>query len=99
MIEGHNTSAFEQITQEEYEVFGAGLFDLKKTTDVIENLEKRRENVLKGGVNCIPFPFKRFRTEIPGVEQSQYVVITANQKTGKSNRKFPICVQCAGLLF
>ena len=84
MIEGHNSSTFEQITQEEYETFGAGLFDLKKTTDVIENLEKRRENVLKGGVNCIPFPFSRFRAEVPGVEQSQYVVITANQKTGKS---------------
>jgi len=85
MIEGHNTSSFEQITQEEFEAYGLVLDDLKKTSDVISNLEKRRENVLKGGVNCIPFPFVRFRNEVPGVEQSQYVVVTANAKVGKSN--------------
>ena len=85
MISGHNASSFEQITQEEYEAYGLGLSDLRKTSDVISNLEKRRENVLKGGVNCIPFPFRRFRSEVPGVEQSQYVVVTANAKVGKSN--------------
>ena len=85
MITGHNASSFEQITQEEFEAYGLVLDDLKKTSDVIANLEKRRENVLKGGVNCIPFPFARFRNEIPGVEQSQYVVVTANAKVGKTN--------------
>ena len=50
---------------------------------VIDNLERRRENVISGGVNCIPLPFERFRQDIPGIEQGQYVVVTANQKTGK----------------
>ena len=80
MISEHNPTSFVQITQEEYEAYGVELSDLRKTSDVISNLEKRRENVLKGGVNCIPFPFKRFRNEIPGVEQAQYVVVTANAK-------------------
>jgi len=53
--------------------------------DVIANLEKRRENVLSGGVNCIPLPFERFRAEIPGIEQEQYVIVSANQKVGKTN--------------
>lgn len=57
----------------------------KSTDSVIDNLVRRRENVLNGGVNCIPLPFERFRNEIPGIEQGQYVVITANQKTGKTN--------------
>lgn len=57
---------------------------LKSTAEVINNLEERRQNVLSGGVNCVPLPFERFRREIPGIEQGQYVVITANQKTGKT---------------
>lgn len=84
MITNTNPTSFEQITPEEYEMYAAGLECFTKMNDVIGNLEKRRENVLKGGVNCIPFPFSRFRSEVPGVEQGQYVVITANQKTGKS---------------
>lgn len=53
--------------------------------NVIEGLEVRRQNVLNGGTNCIPLPFPRFRTEIPGIEQGQYVIVSANQKTGKTN--------------
>jgi len=52
--------------------------------DVIKSIEKRRQNALNGGVNCIPLPFKRFRREIPGIEQGQYILVTANQKSGKS---------------
>lgn len=85
MITGDKPTTFEQITPEEYQMFASGLEGLTKMSDVIGNLEKRRENVLRGGVNCIPFPFERFRSEVPGVEQGQYVVITANQKVGKSN--------------
>lgn len=51
---------------------------------VIGDLEKRRENVLTGGINCIPLPFPRFRSEVPGIEQEQYVVITASNKVGKT---------------
>lgn len=50
----------------------------------IEWLIKRRENVIKGNVNCIPLPFRRFSTQIPGIEQGQYVVVTASTKAGKT---------------
>lgn len=81
MIKGVNPS------DKEFEIierFGSELSDLATTGLVIDNLEERRRNVAKGGVNCIPLPFERFRSEVPGIEQGQYVVITANQKTGKT---------------
>lgn len=46
--------------------------------------ELRRERVIQGKYNCLPFPFERFRKVYPGVEQSKYICITANQKVGKS---------------
>lgn len=81
MIKGVNP------TEKEFEIieqFGSELSDLENIGSVIDNLEERRKNLMKGGVNCIPLPFERFRSEIPGIEQGQYVVITANQKTGKT---------------
>lgn len=83
MISGSNTTEkdfdFEDIERCASELSGPSSVD-----DVISNLNRRRENAIKGGVNCIPLPFERFRSEIPGVEQGQYVVISAVQKTGKS---------------
>ena len=38
---------------------------------VIEGLTTRRENVLNGGINCIPFNLPRFEEELPGVEKKQ----------------------------
>ena len=64
----------------------------ESTDAVIENLERRRNNALNGGVNCIPLPFSRFRSEIPGIEQGQYWIITANQKVGKTNLADFLCV-------
>lgn len=83
MIEGTNSSKI-SLTLEEFNEYAKGLNSLSSTDEVIDNLRKRRENVLSGGVNCIPLPFKRFRNELPGIEQGQYVVVSANQKTGKS---------------
>jgi hypothetical protein len=82
MMEGANKTV---ITEEEYEQFATDLKCSSTTKDVIGNLIERRENLLKGGVNCIPLPFSRFRSEIPGIEQGQYVLVTANQKCGKTN--------------
>ena len=47
---------------------------------VINNLEERRNNILSGNINSIPSPFKRFRNDFIGIEQSQYVVVTAPTK-------------------
>ncbi len=84
MIEGFNSTEVEYQSIEDYELAGSCLEGLSKIDDVLNNLETRRENVMKGGVNCIPFPFQRFKSEVPGVEQGQYIVVTANQKTGKT---------------
>lgn len=51
---------------------------------VINNLEERRNNILNGNINSIPSPFKRFRDDFVGIEQGQYVVITAPTKGSKS---------------
>lgn len=82
MIEGANKTS---LTDEEFEQYATGLNCASTTNDVIGRLIERRENLLNGGVNCIPLPFERFRSEIPGIEQGQYAVITANQKVGKTN--------------
>ena len=84
MIEGTNSSTI-QISDEEYQEFGVNLRGPTSTEAVIDGLIERRNNVLSGGVNCIPLPFTRFRNEVPGIEQGQYIVVTANQKCGKSN--------------
>ena len=51
---------------------------------VIEDLKERKRTVLNGGINCIPLPFKRFQAEIPGLEQEQYIILTASTKAGKT---------------
>ena len=79
MIEGFNPSTL-NLSDEEFSQFAERLSDAADYKEVLENLKKRRENALNGGVNCIPFPFVRFRSEVPGVEQGQYVICSANQK-------------------
>lgn len=46
----------------------------------IQRLRDRRQRVLDGKYNCIPFPFSRFKKLFPGLEQEKFLVITANQK-------------------
>lgn len=56
-----------------------GLFDRALAT-----IEENKERVESGLVNAIPHNFTRFRDEFPGVERKSYILITANQKVGKS---------------
>lgn len=51
---------------------------------VIQNLKSKRENVIKGNVNCIPSPFKTFRTDFIGTEQECYYIVTGQQKSAKT---------------
>lgn len=51
---------------------------------VHNNLKNRRERILSGKVNCIPWGLKRFETQSPGIEQGKYYLITANSKVGKT---------------
>lgn len=48
-----------------------------------ENL-LRKKRLEEGKYNCLPFPFRRFRKIYPGFERSKFILITANQKVGKS---------------
>lgn len=50
----------------------------------MDSLENRRRRILEGGVNCIPSPFKRFKEDFCGIEQSTYYVVTSFTKGGKS---------------
>lgn len=49
-----------------------------------KEFKEKRQHVLEGNINCIPFPFKRFRKELPGIERKKNYIITANSKVGKT---------------
>lgn len=51
---------------------------------IISRLEERRQKILGGGVNCIPLPFRRFRNDLPGLEQGCYYLISGSTKSGKT---------------
>lgn len=53
--------------------------------NALKQLEERRQRILDGGLNCIPSPFKRFRGDFPGLEQSQYLCVTSYTKGGKTS--------------
>lgn len=55
-----------------------------KLKNDIQRLRNRRQRVLDGKYNCIPFPFPRFRKLFPGIEQEKFIIVTASQKIGKS---------------
>lgn len=55
-----------------------------KFDKVIHNLKERKKRIEEGLYNCIPFPFPRFSSLLPGTERSKYIIITASQKIGKS---------------
>jgi hypothetical protein len=47
-------------------------------------IQDRRERLLSGKINCIPWGLSRFEEESPGIEQGKYYLITANSKVGKT---------------
>ena len=51
---------------------------------VVAQIEKNKKLREEGKHIVIPFPFKRFTEEIPGIQQGVYYLISANQKTGKT---------------
>lgn len=44
----------------------------------LNDLKRRRDRVLSGKINCIPWGLPRFECESPGIEQGKYYLITAN---------------------
>lgn len=53
-------------------------------TRLYEKIDSRREKILKGGINCIPLPFPRFRKDWPGIEQEKIYLISGGTKSAKS---------------
>lgn len=81
MISGTNKSSGINV---QYNQFTDKPGDYTDPNTVFKSLVARRKNIEDGGVNCIPLPFDRFRAEVPGIEQGQYVVVTASTKAGKT---------------
>jgi hypothetical protein len=55
---------------------------------VFGTLVERRDRILSGKINCIPWSLPRFEEENPGIEQGKYYLVSANSKVG--NYKFDI---------
>ena len=57
---------------------------MSRFEEVIQDIKDRRQRAIDGKYNCLPLPSIRFRNIFPGLEQERYLLITANQKVGKS---------------
>jgi hypothetical protein len=49
---------------------------------VYEQIVNRRERLLDGKINCIPWGLPRFEQENPGIEKGKYYLLSANSKIG-----------------
>ena len=50
----------------------------------INDIQQRRNKILKGEINCIPSRFTRFSNDFIGIEQACYTIITSGTKGGKT---------------
>lgn len=51
---------------------------------VFKTLKENKINIEEGRVNCIPWPISGMRKIVPGIRQGKYYLMTAQQKTGKT---------------
>jgi len=72
--------------------------NLTLVEETINFLEKRRDNLLNGGINSIPTPFSKFAQDFVGLEPSTYYLCTSYTKGGKtqfiSNLLFEALLYC-----
>lgn len=47
---------------------------------VYQSIIDRRDRLLNGLENCIPWGLPRFEQVLPGIEQGKYYLVTANSK-------------------
>lgn len=52
--------------------------------EIKSSLIESRNVILNGGVNCIPSPFTRFRSEFPGIRKKCYYLISGATKSAKT---------------
>lgn len=84
MVEGNRPAAPREDPFARRDAMAAGAYRAADTASAVEELRRRRDNAVGGGANCIPFSDPHLRASVPGVEQEQYVVVTAGTKTGKT---------------
>lgn len=51
---------------------------------VLTKLHDRRERIVQGKINCIPWGLPRFEMFNPGIEKAKYYLLTASSKIGKT---------------
>jgi hypothetical protein len=49
-----------------------------------ESIVNKRERLLNGKINCIPWNLPRFERQCPGIEQGKYYLVTAASKAAKT---------------
>lgn len=53
-------------------------------TRVHGQIKNRRDRILNGKINCIPWNLPRFEQECPGIEQGKFYMVTAASKAAKT---------------
>jgi hypothetical protein len=48
---------------------------------VYNDLVEKRNRILSGKINCIPWNLPRFENELPGIEQGKYYLVSANSNS------------------
>lgn len=50
----------------------------------LQSVIDKRERIISGKVNCIPWGLPRFERSNPGIQKGKYYLLTANSKVGKT---------------
>lgn len=50
---------------------------------VLNILKEKRDRILSGKINCIPWGLPRLEKELAGIEQGKYYLLSANSKVGR----------------
>jgi hypothetical protein len=57
---------------------------LELLNSIKSQLVEKKRKVEEGGINCIPFPFERFRRFFPGIQLGRLFVVTGATKSSKT---------------
>ena len=52
--------------------------------NILQDIKRKKQNLLEGKLNVFPYPFPKLKTHIPGWERGHYIIVTANTKVGKT---------------
>lgn len=58
----------------------------------LNTVQNKRDRILSGKINCIPWGLPRFEAQLPGIEKGKYYLFTANSKVGKTQITDWLCL-------